>query len=112
MREARREVPRPRRVRALRVAHFFCGLRCPGDLQDWAERLASSKGVPLSVLSVDILHGSGGDVTDHETLGQWRSWIRRGAVQTCAGERPGELRMSTASAGVQLLTEEMSQVEW
>ena len=81
-------VPRPRQPRALRIAHFYCGPRREGDLQGWAEELARSRGLSVSVLSVDILHGSGGDLTDPEAVAQWRAWVRQGAVQALAGGPP------------------------
>ena len=81
-------VPRPLGGRTFCVAHFYCGPRRSGDLQQWAEQMASARRVPLLVLSVDIVHGRDGDLTDPDTIGRWRAWVRQGAIHAFHGGPP------------------------
>ena len=75
-------------LRQLIIAHLYCGPRRPGDFQEAAEAFAGAHGVPVTVLSVDILHGTAADLTCKDHLARWRHWCRTGVVAAILGGPP------------------------
>ena len=72
------ERPIPRRWCV--VAHLFSGPRRSQDVQDLVQQLVHSRGMAVVAVSVDVLCGDAGDLTEPARLGQWRAWCRDGVV--------------------------------
>ncbi len=72
------------------VLHLFAGRRRQGDLQAQIESGPGDASIRLIVLSLDLIYGPKGDLTDQENLGFWRHRIRTGLVVAVIAGPPCE----------------------
>ncbi len=72
------------------ILHLFAGRRRPGDLQHQIEACLDSSPIRVIVLSLDIVYGPKGDLTDPQNLGFWRHRIRTGLVIAVVAGPPCE----------------------
>ena len=62
------------------ILHLFSGRRRPGDLQDSIEKAFQSSWHQVIVISLDVVYGQRGDLTNADNQNFWRCAIRSGKV--------------------------------